>query len=256
MKTLVTAIQAGGQGKTFATCHLAFYFSERDLKVVVIDLATQGNASFTLAGHETDFAASRLFSGDEKALKEVLSSREKDDLVLLPADPGLANLEKMDLGQAAASLKKAIQVLSEFFDVCLIDTPPSLGVVMTSAVICSDYMLSPLEMESYSLQGMKKMASVVGNLRKLNPTLKFLGMLPNKVDSRKPRHVANLAAVKQAYPQLVLPVSIGARDSIAEALGEQMPVWKIKKNAARIAAKEVRELAACVLQKMDIEEAA
>ena len=44
---------------------------------------------------------------------------------------------------------------------CLIDTAPSLGVAMTSAVLAADYMLSPFELEAYSLQGMKKMVAVV-----------------------------------------------------------------------------------------------
>ena len=67
MKTLVTAIQKGGQGKTFATCHLAFDFQERGLRVAVIDLDTQGNASWTLAGHDSGYPASRMFTagGDE-----------------------------------------------------------------------------------------------------------------------------------------------------------------------------------------------
>ena len=129
----------------------------------------------------------------------------------------------------------------------------SLGVFMlTAAVLAADYMLSPVEMEAYSLQGMKKMVAVISNLRKQNPKLRFLGMVPNKVDARKPRHVANLAALQQAYPQLVLPFSVGARDSIAQALGEQMPVWKIKKTAARKATQEVRELADYVFTKMEI----
>ena len=48
MKTLVTAIQKGGQGKTFATCHLACDFQERGLRVAVIDLNTQGNVDARL----------------------------------------------------------------------------------------------------------------------------------------------------------------------------------------------------------------
>jgi chromosome partitioning protein len=156
------------------------------------------------------------------------------------------------LAQAAAALRANIEALGEFFDVCLIDTAPSLGVAMTAAVLTADYMLSPIEMEAYSLQGMKKMVAVIGNLRKQNPKLRFLGMVPNKVDARKPRHVNNLATLQQAYPQLILPFSIGARDSIAEALGEQMPVWKIKKTAARKATQEVRALADYVFTKMEI----
>jgi chromosome partitioning protein len=255
MKTLVTAIQKGGQGKTFATCHLAFDFQERGLRVVVLDLDAQGNASFTLEAYQSGYVASQLFSGDGSDLRRSLAQRKSDGdgLVLIGADAGLADLERMDLAQAAAALRASVVVLSEFFDVCLIDTPPSLSVAMTAAVLTADYMLSPVEMEAYSLQGMKKMVAVIGNLRKQNPKLRFLGMVPNKVDARKPRHVKNLAALQQAYPKLVLPFRIGARDSIAEALGERkIPVWKIKKTAAREAAKEVRALTDYVFTKMEI----
>ncbi len=253
MKTLVTAIQKGGQGKTFATCHLAFDFEERGLRVVVIDLDTQGNASFTLSESQSGYLASQLFSGDAEGLRQWFAKRENDGLALIAADSALANLDTMKLPQAAASLRASIEALDEFFDVCLIDTPPSLGIAMTAAVLVADYMLSPIEMEAYSLQGMKKMVAVIGNLRKQNPKLRFLGMLANKVDARKPRHVNNLTTLQQAYPQLVLPFSIGARDSIAEALGEQMPVWKIKKTAARKASQEVRALADYVFLKMKME---
>ncbi|MFN7506215.1 MAG: ParA family protein, partial [Limnobacter sp.] len=104
---------------------------------------------------------------------------------------------------AAKALQASIAALDEYFDVCLIDTAPSLGIAMTAAVLASEYMLSPIELEAYSLQGMKKMVAVIGNLRQANPKLRFLGMVPNKVDARKPRHVNNLAALKEAYPQLI-----------------------------------------------------
>ena len=193
-----------------------------------------------------------MFTGDTDDLRYWFGKREGESLALIAADANLANLDKMELSQAAAALRASVAALGEFFDVCLIDTAPSLGVAMTAAVLTADYMLSPIEMEAYSLQGMKKMVAVISNLRKQNPKLRFLGMVPNKVDARKPRHVNNLATLQQAYPQLILPFSIGARDSIAEALGEQMPVWKIKKTAARKATQEVRALADYVFTKMEI----
>jgi chromosome partitioning protein len=215
----------------------------------VIDLDTQGNASYTLADHASGVLASELFGGSPVRERMAgLASR----LVLIGADSSLANLERMDLAVAANALRASMAVLNEFLDVCLIDTPPSLGIAMAAAVLSADYMLSPVEMEAYSLQGMKKMVAIVGNLRKQNPKLRFLGMVPNKVDARKPRHVRNLATLKEAYPQLVFPCAVGARDSIAEALGKRLPVWKIRKTAARQATREVRELADCVLKKMEI----
>ncbi len=254
MKTLVTAIQKGGQGKTCTTCHLAFDFMERGLRVAVLDLDTQGNASFTLSKFDAGFPASKLFSVDQGAVATWLNDNKPDaaGITLFPSDPLLANLDKIDWADAAKVLKFNLQTISENFDVCLIDTPPSLGVAMTAAVLASDYMLSPLEVEAYSLHGMKKMVSVIGNLRQLNPSLRFLGMIPNKVDSRKPRHVNNLKLLQAAYPQLVVPFCIGARDSIAEALGEKIPVWKIRKTAARQAANEMRTMTEYVFGKMEI----
>ena len=262
MKTLVTAIQKGGQGKTFLTCHLAFDYQERGLKVAVIDLDTQGNASYTLSKHASGYTASQLFTGSPASLREVLVNRQSQEgdssqggeICVMAADSNLADLDKMDVGAAALGLRESIKILAEFYDVCLIDTAPSLGVAMTAAVLASDYMLSPIEMEAYSLQGMKKMVAVIGGLRRHNPNLEFLGMVPNKVDARKPRHIENLETIQKTYPQLVMPFSIGSRDSIAQALGEQIPVWQVKKTAARKAAEEVRVMTNYVYQKMEIKQ--
>lgn len=253
MKTLVTAIQKGGQGKTSTTCHLAFDFAERGLRVAVIDLDTQGNASYTLAASDCGIPASAMLAGKlDELRKEVAAFSPGPGIHLFAADAPLANLERMDYRQAGAVMRTSLAVLAEHFDVCLIDTAPTLGVAMSAALLVGDYMLSPIEMEAYSLQGMKKMVAVIGNLRKENPNLRFLGMLPNKVDGRKQRHISNLESLRNAYPQLVLPMSIGNRDSIAEALGEQIPVWKVRKTAARKATQEVRELAEFVFKKMEI----
>ena len=228
----------------------SFDFHERGYRVAVADMDIQGNASYTLAGHEFGYTASQLFRDDHNTLKTHINGHKDNGLVLIEADATLANIEgNMRAGEAAARLQANIKVLSKFFDVLLIDTPPSLGVIMTAAIVASDYMLSPLEMETYSLQGMKKMVTVISNLRKQNPELRFLGMIPNKVDGRKPRHVSNLAAIRQAYPHLVVPFSIGSRDSIAEALGEQIPVWKIKKQQrVSLLKKYVRLLNMCSIK--------
>jgi chromosome partitioning protein len=250
MKTLVVAIQKGGQGKTFAACHLAFDFRARGLRVVVIDLDTQGNASFTLSARNSGFFASQLFLNKPNELRRHFSGN--DGLTLIAADSKLANLDKAKLSKAAGALQANIAALGEYYDVCFIDTAPSLGVAMTSAILNADYMLSPIEVEAYSLHGMGKMVNVINNLRQQNPKLKFIGLLPNRVELWKQRQRANLIALRQKYPKLILPISVGKRDSIAEALGEGMPVWKMKKSAARKAKKEVRAMTDYVYTAMEI----
>ena len=73
------------------------------------------------------------------------------------------------------------------------------------------------------------MVTTITNIRRANPKLKFLGMVPSKVDARNPRHGRHLKELNQAYPQLMVPAGIGLRSSIADALASCVPVWKIKK---------------------------
>lgn len=250
MKTLVLANQKGGVGKTATVVHLAFDFFERGLKVVVIDLDTQANASYTLRAYATGVRASNLFVSE---MSTVLP--QSPNMALIQSDPGLANMEKLSIAEAATFFRGAIYALDgQGFDVCLIDTAPSLGVSMAAALASADYVLSPVELEAYSIQGIQQMVTTIGNIRKANPKLQFLGMLPSKFDARNPRHGRHLAELVKAYPQLIIPTGVGLRGSIAEALATCVPVWEIKKTAARKAAQEVRALAAHICERMEIEQ--
>ena len=248
MKTLVIANQKGGVGKTSTTVHLAYYFKEQGLKVAVIDLDTQGNASFTLGEYASGALASGLFDAVSQ-----FDLANAGGIAVFSADARLADLEKLDLGAAAGAFKRSLAVIeAEGFDVCLIDTPPSLGVRMAAALLSADFAASPIELEAYSLQGIEKMVTTIANIRRANPALKFLGMIPSKVDGRNPRHGQHLDELTRAYPQLVIPTPIGNRSSVADALASGVPVWSIKRTSARKAAQEMRAMARHIQEKMEI----
>jgi len=251
MKTLVTANQKGGVGKTATLVHLAFDFIERGLRVVVIDLDTQANASFTLHAFNGPLSASDLFSAIPPATWP--EPTEAPGMVLIGSDTSLPNIERLTLPVAGEHFRSSIaRLAAQGYDVCLIDTAPSLGVTMAAALLAADYVLSPIELEAYSIQGIKKLLTTIGNIKRANPTLRFLGMVPSKVDSRNPRHARHLAELAGAYPQLMIPASVGLRSSIADALATCVPVWRIRKTAARKAAQEVRDLATHVFTQMEI----
>lgn len=254
MKTLVVAQQKGGVGKTSSLVHLAFDFLERGLRVAVIDLDTQGNASFTLQEFASGYLASQMFDLDGDSLRQWFNDLPEGPLMrLIASDAVLADMEKRTLTDAAPIFKENIKALADSgFDVVLIDTAPALGVSLVAALYAADSVLSPIELEAYSIQGIKKMLTTIANVRKLNTKLQFLGMVPSKVDARNPRHVRHQNELQAAYPRLMIPAGIGLRSSIADALASGVPVWKIKKTAARKATKEVRALAAYVFEKMEI----
>jgi chromosome partitioning protein len=251
MKTLVIANQKGGVGKTSILVHLAFDFFERDLKTVVIDLDSQGNASHTLQKFKSGLTASQLFAIEPIDCKKSICT--KNTITLIESDTGLANIDKLDIASANRNFQKAIGTIEEQgYDVCLIDTAPSLGVAMVVALIASNYVLSPIELETYSIQGIKRMVTTIANIRSINNKLEFLGMVPSKVDARNPRHGRHLKELTGVYPQLIVPEQIGLRSSIADALSSGVPVWKIKKTSARKAVQEFRALALYIFNKMEI----
>jgi len=256
MKTLVVAQQKGGVGKTSSLVHLAFDFLERGLRVAVIDLDTQGNASFTLQSFDSGYRASQMFDQRGAQLRRAFADLPPGPLLsLIGSDGVLADMEKRSLGTAAAAFKDNVQALAATgFDVALIDTAPALGVGLAAALYAADFVVSPIELEAYSIQGIRKMLTTIANVRKVNTGLKFIGMVPSKVDARNPRHVRHQVELRAAYPQLMIPVSIGLRSSIADALASGVPVWRVRKTAARKATREVRALAAYVLDAMEIEQ--
>lgn len=249
MKTLVIANQKGGVGKTSTLVHLAFYFAELGKRVAVIDLDSQANASWTLEDHDSGVASSALFT----AAPLPPLNPEPGAIRLFSADPRLSDIEKSSIAEAAAAFRRRVSEIRDAgFDILLVDTAPSLGVAMAAALVAADYVLSPIELEAYSIQGIKRMVTTIANVRRSNPGLQFLGMMPSKVDGRNPRHRRHLAELRESYGEWMIPFSVGLRSSIADALATGVPVWRLKKTAARKASEEVKQVAAYVAAKMEV----
>ena len=226
MKTLVVAQQKGGVGKTSSVVHLAFDFLERGLRVAVIDLDTQANASFTLAQYKIEARASGFFGPVPADGWRGAAAADGDGarLALIEADPELANAVFLPLDKAKQNLKANLKALAgQGFDVCLIDTAPGLGVALVAALYAADCVLSPIELEAYSIQGIKMMLTTIMNVRKENAGLQFLGMVPSKVDARNPRHVRHQVELQAAYPKLMAPASIGL--SCGAASNKAVSCW-------------------------------
>lgn len=251
MKVLVTANQKGGVGKTSTLVHLAFDFSERGKRVAVIDMDTQGNASFTLKQFASGIKANEMW-GDIEPIR--FSQMPDSQISLIESDIQLANVEKLNLSEMVKRFRHNLQLLANRgVEVCLIDTAPTVNNALIVALANADYVVCPIELEVYSILGIKKMLTTVTQVKnKMNSKLEFVGMVPSKVDSRNPRHVNHLHELQTVYPTLMVPVSIGLRSSIADALASHVPVWKIKKTAARKASQEMRALADHVFIKMGI----
>ena len=252
MKTLVMAVQKGGVGKTSILAHVALDFEERGLRVAVVDFDTQAHTSGIMEKHGAACAMEsvELFTG---LVREGGIVGGAGRIVLFQATDALADIERAMTWQDAANCLQAnLSALAGGFDVCLIDTGPTQGAVITAALVAADYVASPVKLDALGLQGVVKTFEALGNVMEYNPALRFLGMLPSLVDFRNPTHVRDLAALRESYPGETMPVYVGLRNSVAEAVGAGVPVWKLPKTSARKAGRELRAIAQHIYNAMEI----
>lgn len=248
MKTLVVANQKGGVGKTTLLVHMAHYAAEAGNRVLVIDLDPQCNTTSSLEAFASDIVASALFGSQSIDLKQKPEHR----ITLIGADSALLNVDRARLDATQAFVDQVRHFAdSAQIDLCLIDTAPALGLRMVAAVTAANYVISPIELEAYSTDGIASMLRTIYGIRqKLNPGLQFLGMLPSRVNTHSPAQKVNLVELLKSYSDLVVRMAITQRTSTGEAASAKKPVWAIRKTSARDAGQEMKAVLAHIVEKM------
>jgi chromosome partitioning protein len=248
MKTLVIANQKGGVGKTTLLVHMAHYAAEAGNRVLVIDLDPQRNTTASLAGFPSGIPALALFEPKPTELPLPGEAR----ITVIGADSGLLEVDRAK-PEAISTFVDHIRGFSDSaqFDLCLLDTAPALGVRMVAAVAAATHVISPIELQAYSIAGITAMLKTIYGIRqKLNPALQVIGMLPSRVNSHSPAQKANLVSLLQKYPELVVHRAILLRTSIGESASEKKPVWAMRKTSAREAGREMKEVIAYLIERM------
>jgi chromosome partitioning protein len=249
MKTVVITNQKGGVGKTTVAALFAWWLAEKEkARIALVDLDSQKNLTRTFDSCRYDINAAQLFGPDLPPFKT-----PQDQLSLLAGVTELADLERA-APQIIRNFRDNLLRLAPHFDYCLIDTPPALGLRMTAALIVADYVLCPIELEDYSIDGVTAMIkTIVGVRQRHNPRLKFLGLLANRLNAHSVRQRQALQTLLETYGQQVIPAKISTRSSIPEAISQAVPVWKLAKSSAREAATEVQKAFGLIRERMQVQ---
>ena len=232
-RVITVANQKGGVGKTTTTVNLAAGLALQGLRVLVIDLDPQGNASTALGmpHHDDVDSIYEVLLEDMKLADAVQEIELIPGLYGVPATLDLAGaeLELVSLVARENRLKRAISAYldqsSDRFDFVFIDCPPSLGLLTVNALVAADEVLIPIQCEYYALEGLGQLVRNVDLIRAhLNPNIYISTILLTMYDART-RLAAQVAQeVRNYFGDRVLPTAIPRSVRVSEAPSFQQTV--------------------------------
>ena len=185
---LAIANQKGGVGKTTTAVNLGAALAEQGLRVLVVDLDPQGNASTGLGinSREIDTSIYDVMTGDTP-LEDCIEPTSLKNLFVAPSTIDLAGaeIELVSAFSRELKLRRAVDAVRDDYDIVLIDCPPSLGLLTVNGLAAADGVLVPIQCEYYALEGLGQLLRNVGLVRaNLNPALDLRGIVMTMYDKR------------------------------------------------------------------------
>jgi chromosome partitioning protein len=221
--------QKGGVGKTTTTVNLAAALASKGLKVLVIDLDPQGNASTALGVPHQEGVKGiyEVLTEGTPLAKVIQPSTESPNLACIPATIDLAGAEieivtQIDRDKWHNLLKNSLEnylaTIEVRPDYVIIDCPPSLGLLTINAFVAAREVLIPIQCEYYALEGLSQLLRNIDLIQKnLNPQLALSTILLTMYDSRTKLASQVVSDVRQHFPSQTLNAVIPRNVRISEA---------------------------------------
>jgi chromosome partitioning protein len=220
-RILAVTNQKGGVGKTTTSVNLAAGLAHSGMRVLLVDLDPQGNAT--------------MGSGiDKRAVKETVyqvllgiatadSVRRKSEsggYDAIPANRDLAGaeVELVELEHRESRLKAALKPLSEQYDFVLLDCPPALNMLTVNGLVAAHAVMIPMQCEYYALEGLSDLLNTIKKVRQhLNPKLEIEGLLRTMYDPRNTLAQQVSAQLQEHFGDKVYATVIPRNVRLAEA---------------------------------------
>jgi chromosome partitioning protein len=178
--TIVVTNRKGGTGKTTVSVNLAAEFAALGLRVLLVDLDSQGHCAVGLGikvSRNTP-AVHAIFRSAENRLTDAVQASAFENLSLAPADTLFEHGEGL---RDETLLKRALaeESICTNFDVVILDTPPSLDILLINALTAANWVVVPFVPHPLSSEGVKQlMRALFKVISSSNQQLKLAGFLP------------------------------------------------------------------------------
>ena len=255
-RIFTVANQKGGVGKTTTAVNLAAALSMGGLKVLVIDLDPQGNASTAFGiDRVANEGIYEVLINDLPMASVVQKVANFPHLEIVAANSDLAGAEiqlvptvarEFRLQSALQTFLIAKQNAGQRFDYVFIDCPPSLGLLTINALTAADEVLVPIQCEYYSLEGLSLLIQTLTEVQKrLNPKIILSTIVLTMFDSRT-RLASDVAEnVRKHFPEQLIntPIPRAVRVSEAPSYGQTVMTYDASSPGAVAYMSAAREIA-------------
>ncbi len=190
MRTIAIANQKGGCGKTTTAVNLAAAFAQAGRRTLIVDLDPQGHATLGL-GHDPETLDKTVYhalTNVQIPLPRVIIDTTMEGLKLAPSNILLsgAELELANIVGREFVLSEQFRLVSEDYDICVIDCPPSLGLLTLNSLVASTDVIVPVQVNYFAMEGLRQLLETADIIRmNFKPCyVKILGLLLTFVEDR------------------------------------------------------------------------
>jgi chromosome partitioning protein len=231
MRTIAIINQKGGCGKTTTSINLAACLARLGHKTLLVDMDPQGHCGVGLAVPEEQIertiydALIEPADGRTARLDEAVW-QIATDFDLAPSNIKLAAFEQVFAGRPGREdrLAKALDAVRDRYEWCVIDCPPSVGLLTFNALKASDEAIVPVETGYFSLHGLTKMMETLEVLRDQCGKEIAIRVLPTLYDTRTKLAREVLSELRAKFRDYLMESTVNFNTKLKEAASFGQPI--------------------------------